>query len=111
MVETLFNWKEKRLGQADDVTALQRLLTGRGWTKKGALGVLLGWPERRLQNAKEAAAGAIISSSQRGYCLADEATRAEALAALNEQRDRIRTMSKNYVAELKRFHSHELTPV
>jgi len=91
------------------VAALKNILAGRRWTRKPELRVLLGWPERRIQDAKENASGDIISSSHWGYCLASEATREEALAALNEQRDRIRTMSRNYVSELKRFHSHTLS--
>lgn len=108
MEENLFNWQQRRDQALDDVAALKRFLTGRRWLRKPVIMSALGWNERRIQAAKEAANGAIISSSKLGYCLATEATREEALAALNEMRDRIRTMSGNYVKELRRFHSHEV---
>jgi hypothetical protein len=105
---TLFNWRQTRQQEADDAVALQRFLAGKRWLRKPVIVSALGWNERRIQAAKETANGAIISSSKLGYCLASEATRDEALAALHEMRDRIRTMSGNYVKELRRFHSHQV---
>lgn len=88
----------------EDVKLLVASLRCRKWVVKSELMRELGWSERRIQDAKEQSNWAVISSSQRGYCLGSEATLEEWQQSLREMRGRGRTIIGNYIKGLRAFH-------
>lgn len=93
----------------DDVDLLIAKLTGRRWVVKHELMTLLGWNERRIQEAREDSDGRVISSSKRGYCLLTEATLGEVNDVLGEITRRLRTIGKGYSAIARRKHQSGVT--
>jgi hypothetical protein len=78
---------------ATDAVDLRAFLQGRGWTAGADLVRLLGWPERRVRAAAEAARGEILSGpGSPGYILTRDASandRESIVAALRSQARRM----------------------
>ena len=73
----------------EDAARLVLFLDGKGWRKAATLAEALGWCDRRVRAAAEAADGRILSyPGSQGYCLTREATpedRERAIAAFRSQ--------------------------
>ncbi len=73
----------------DDAARLVVALSGKGWKKAADLAALLGWTDRRVRAAAEAADGRVLSfPGSPGYRLTREATpedRERAVASLRSQ--------------------------
>ena len=89
----------------DDVALLTIALRNRRWVIKTELMTMLRWDERRIQEAKQASRGAVISSSQRGYCLMIEASQEEADAAIGEFTKRLKTMGATLTGMIRARHA------
>lgn len=92
---------DERIGQ------MMMALKDMGWVKRGDLRARLGWNDRVMRAVKAASNGRVISSSERGYCLASEASREDFTTAIDQMRSRIRQEAKFLVAMLREFHRTE----
>lgn len=89
----LFSARTGASTPATDAADLLSFLRGRGWTAGGDLVRLLGWPERRVRAAAEAARGEILSGpGSPGYILTREANANEREAIVSALRSQARRM-------------------
>ncbi|MFZ2641652.1 MAG: hypothetical protein WA117_11690 [Verrucomicrobiia bacterium] len=82
-------------------------LRNRGWIKRRALCLELGWDDRVMRAVKAAAGGRIISCTERGYCLAEEADRKSFSVAISQARSRLRQEAANVRNMLREFRKIE----
>ena len=64
----------------DQVAQLRRVLTSAGWCTRKVLHLRLGWDERTIRAVAEAA-GDLIVRGQKGFCLFEDASSDDILAA------------------------------
>ena len=95
--------------EANDPRIAQMIsaLRGQGWIKRHVLLGQLGWNDRVMRAVKAASGGRIISTTEHGYCLADEADRASFSSAISQARSRIKQEAINLRDMLREFHKIE----
>lgn len=82
-------------------------LRGQGWIKRHALRAQLGWHDRVMRAVKAASGGRIISTTEHGYCLAEEADRKSFSEAISQARSRIKQEAINLRDMMREFHRVE----
>jgi hypothetical protein len=110
--QSLLEFKAERSGpkiEAGDarIGTMISALRGEGWIKRHVLRARLGWNDRLMRAVKAASGGRIISTTEGGYCLAEEADRASFAAAISQARSRIKQEAINLRDMLREFHRVE----
>jgi hypothetical protein len=110
--QTLLPFRPRKSGphvEADDPRIGQMIaaLRGEGWIKRHVLRARLGWNDRVMRAVKAASGGRVISTSDLGYCLAEEADRKSFSSAISQARSRIKQEALNLRDMLREFHKTE----